>query len=120
MQMGARPNHLVSYFDAPADKPTVVEFVDHLEARSTLQIVPYGTAREQEVRKAGSDKFSGAGLAVQWVEIEGPLSTWPPAGYQRLFGDVPLKPQSVARAEAEGRPVPRGRSGGGVVRRQDR
>ena len=55
MQMGGKPNHLVNYFDAPPDKPTVVEFVDRLEARSTIQIVPYGTGREQEVRTAGAE-----------------------------------------------------------------
>ena len=31
------------------------------------------------------------GLAVHWVEIEGPLDPWPPAGYQRLFDGVPLE-----------------------------
>ena len=39
---------------------------------------------------------------MHWVEIEGPLGPWPPAGYQRLFDDVPLEPQSVAKAKAAG------------------
>ena len=43
---------------------------------------------------------------MHWIEIEGPLGPWPPDGYRRLFDGVPLKPQSVAKAEAEGRPVP--------------
>src|SRR5262249_43528019 len=44
-------NHLVGYFDAAADKPTVVEFIDHLEARSTLRIHPYGLESAQAVDK---------------------------------------------------------------------
>jgi hypothetical protein len=82
-------NHLVGYFDAPADKPTVVEFVDQLEPRSTVRILPYGLAAAQAVDKIGAEKYSGAGLAVQWVEVEGPLhDTWPPASHRRLFGGL--------------------------------
>jgi mono/diheme cytochrome c family protein len=83
-------NHLVGYFDAPPDKPAVIEFVDHLEARSTIRILPYGLASAQSVHKIGADKYTGPGLAVQWVEVEGPLhDTWPPASHRRIFGDLP-------------------------------
>jgi hypothetical protein len=34
-------------------------------------------------------------LAIDWIEIEGPLDPFPPVGYRRLFDDVPLK-QKVA------------------------
>jgi mono/diheme cytochrome c family protein len=92
MLMATR-NHLVDYFDAPADKPTVVEFVDYLEARSTIRILPYGLASAQAVHKVGAAGFQGPGLALQWVEVEGPLNdTWPPAGHRRLFGDLPQGP----------------------------
>ena len=43
---------------------------------------------------------------VQWLKIEGPVGPWPPSGYQRLFAGVPLKPRSVATAEAEGKTPP--------------
>jgi mono/diheme cytochrome c family protein len=88
----AGKNHLVGYFDAPADKPTVVEFVDHLEARSTIRIHPYGLGSAQTVHKIGADKYEGAGLAVQWVEVEGPIhDKWPPESHRRIFGDLPQK-----------------------------
>ena len=88
----AGQNHLVGYFDVPADKPTVVEFVDRLEPHGTIQILPYGTGNEQAVHKVGADKYKGAGLAVQWVEVEGPLNdTWPPASHRRIFGDLPFE-----------------------------
>jgi hypothetical protein len=82
-------NHLVGYFDAPAARPAVVEFVDHLEARSTIRILPYGLAPAQAVHKIGADRYQGPGLAVQWVEVEGPLhDSWPPPSHRRLFGDL--------------------------------
>jgi hypothetical protein len=88
MSIGTK-NHLVGYFDVPADQPTIVEFVDHLEARSTIRIHPYGLASAQAVNKVGADQFEGAGLAVQWIEVEGPLhDIWPPESHRRIFGDL--------------------------------
>ena len=49
---------------------------------------------------------TGRGVMVQWIKIEGPVGPWPPSGYQRLFAGVPLKPRSVATAEAEGKTPP--------------
>ncbi len=111
-------NHLVGYFDAPAvaagsglnegkpvsrdaesskrSVPAVVEFVDHLEARSTIRILPYGLASAQVVHKIGADDYKGAGLAVQWVDVEGPLhDSWPPESHRRIFGDLPQKAAPV-------------------------
>jgi Protein of unknown function (DUF1592)/Protein of unknown function (DUF1588)/Protein of unknown function (DUF1587)/Protein of unknown function (DUF1585)/Protein of unknown function (DUF1595)/Planctomycete cytochrome C len=88
MLMGTT-NHLVGYFDALADKPTVFEFVDHFEARNHIRIHPYGLAGAQTVTKLGAEKYDGPGLAVQWVEVEGPLhDAWPPASHRRIFGDL--------------------------------
>ncbi|HJZ55150.1 MAG TPA: DUF1592 domain-containing protein [Gemmataceae bacterium] len=95
MLMGTK-NHLVSYFDVPADKPTVFEWVDHLEARSTIRIHPYGLASAQTVTKIGADKYEGPGLAVEWVEVEGPLhDTWPPESHRRIFGELAQGPAPV-------------------------
>jgi hypothetical protein len=92
MLMTGKP-HLVGYFDAPADKPAIVEFVDRIEARETLRIQPYGLANSSVVHKIGADEYKGPGLAVQWVEVEGPLNdTWPPESHRRIFGDLPQKP----------------------------
>lgn len=35
--------------------------------------------------------YTGPGLAIEWIEIEGPLDPFPSQGYRNLFGDVPLK-----------------------------
>jgi mono/diheme cytochrome c family protein len=89
----ATKNHLVGYFDVPPGKQTVVEFVDHLEARSTIRIHPHGLGHATAVHKVGADKWEGPGLAVHWVEVEGPLhDSWPPPSHKAIFGDLEQKP----------------------------
>jgi cytochrome c553 len=91
---------LVGYFDSPADKPAIVEFVESLQPRSTIRIHPYGLAGSTVVHKIGADKYEGAGLAVQWVEVEGPLhDSWPPECHRRIFGDLPQAPAPNYRVE---------------------
>lgn len=86
-------NRLVGYFDAPASKPEILDFLEPLEARSTIRIHPYGLANAQTVHKIGAVDYQGAGLAVHWVEVEGPIhTTWPPESHRRIFGDLPQKP----------------------------
>ncbi len=95
MLMGTK-NHLVSYFDAVADKPTVTEFFDHFEARNHIRISPYGLANAQTVTKVGADKYEGPGLGIDWVEVEGPLhDAWPPESHRRIFGDMPQGPAPI-------------------------
>ncbi len=90
MLMGSKPN-LIGYFDAPPDESKVVEFVDSMESRSTIRISPYGLARSNEVHKIGAENYEGPGLAVDWVDVEGPLhDSWPPESHRRIFGDLPL------------------------------
>jgi hypothetical protein len=99
MLMGTR-NHLVDYFDAPADGPAVAEFVDHLEARSHIRISPYGLATAQTVNRIGAQAYDGPGLAVHWVEVEGPLhDAWPPSSHRRIFGELPQETQRGGRLE---------------------
>jgi mono/diheme cytochrome c family protein len=92
----ATKNHLVGYFDAPTDKPAVIEFTEQQEARSTIRILPYGLASAQAVNKIGADAYDGPGLLVHWVEVEGPLhDSWPPESHRRIFGDLPRGPAPI-------------------------
>lgn len=92
--------------DVPADKATLIEGDFELKPRQAIVFAGWSLPNMRDFGQKTFDKQGGPALAVEWVEIEGPIDPWPPVGYQRLFGDVPLKPQSVARAEAEGRPAP--------------
>ncbi|HVX60652.1 MAG TPA: DUF1587 domain-containing protein, partial [Pirellulales bacterium] len=92
MLMTGKP-HLVGYFDAPAGSAAVVEFVDDLEPRNTIRLLPYGLASAQAVHKIGAEAYDGPGLAVDWIEVEGPLhGAWPPESHRRIFGDLRQAP----------------------------
>lgn len=82
---------LIDYFSFPADKPTVLEFVEQLEPENRLRIIADGLpALPPEVEKVGADHYKGPGLAIQWVEVEGPLlESWPPPSHKSIFGDMP-------------------------------
>jgi mono/diheme cytochrome c family protein len=83
---------LVGYFDAPPEAPTVFEFTRYMEPRTTISLLPYGLAGANVVKQVGGETWDGPGLAIQYVEIEGPLhETWPPESHRRLFGDLPQK-----------------------------
>src|SRR5213078_1468065 len=85
---------IVGYHDVPPGKPTVIEFVEKLEPKNTVRFVVDGLGViPPQVEKVGAENYKGPGLAIQWVEIEGPLhETWPPPSHKRLFGDLTQVP----------------------------
>jgi hypothetical protein len=98
----AAQQDLVDYFDVPADKPTVVEFVRPMETGQTIRIITDNLgALPPEVKKVGAENYKGPGLVVQWVEVEGPLmESWPPESHRRLLGDLKqVKAPDVDRPE---------------------
>jgi mono/diheme cytochrome c family protein len=94
---------IIGYHDVPPGKPTEIEFVEKLDPRNTVRFVVDGLGViPPQVEKIGADKYTGPGLAIQWVEIEGPLhDTWPPASHRAIFGDLPQAP--APRAEDKDR-----------------
>lgn len=86
----AAQQYLIDYFDVPANKPTVVEFVEPMEPQLTIRIIADGLgAIPPDVEKVGADNYKGRGLVVQWVDVEGPLlEAWPPESHRRIFGDL--------------------------------
>lgn len=87
-----------SYF-AVTDKPTVVEWVPQLGPLNTLLIGPYGLGTAF-IRREDLAAYPGPGLAIEWVEVEGPLlESWPPPSHQRLLGAVELRTAKPADAE---------------------
>ena len=94
--MGGARGHLVNYFDAPPEKPTVIEFVDYMEPRTTISILPYRLASAQSVNKIGAEDWKEPGLAIDWVDVEGPLNeVWPPESHRRIFGDLKQGPAPI-------------------------
>ncbi len=89
---------LLGYHEVPPGKPTVIEFVDHLDAKNFARIVVDGLGVTPPViEKVGAENYKGPGLAVQWIEIEGPLhDTWPPASHRKVFGNLQQAPVPTA------------------------
>jgi hypothetical protein len=97
--MGGPKAHLVGYFDAPADAPKVIEFIDFMEPKTSINILPYGLPSAQAINKIGAQTYDGPGVAVQWVEVEGPLhDAWPPESHRRIFNDLTQIPAPIYRA----------------------
>lgn len=92
--------------DIPPGKPALVELEVDLQRRQAF-VVNLLSRWDIRLFKKPIEEYTGPGLMVEWLKIEGPIGPWPPTSYQSLFKDVPLKPRSVARAESEGKTPPR-------------
>jgi hypothetical protein len=94
------PNHLVGHYDLPTGEPTVVEFEDEFPKNSTLTLLPYRLKLGGFVNEGREKLLKRVGLALQTVEIEGPLvPEWPPRCYSQLLGDVDLAKGTLADGE---------------------
>jgi hypothetical protein len=85
------------YFEVGA-KPAVVEFEGLFGPRDTFQLAAQGLGAAFYIRDL--TKHKGPGLAIDWVEIDGPLvQDWPPESQRRVFGAVDPKAGKLADAE---------------------
>jgi hypothetical protein len=87
------------YFQV-ADTPDVLNFIVRAApGNPAIRLEPYGLGAIH-IKKQDLPSYAGPGLAVEWVEVEGPLiDAWPPESYQRLLGRVDLTKATLADAE---------------------
>jgi Protein of unknown function (DUF1592)/Protein of unknown function (DUF1588)/Protein of unknown function (DUF1587)/Protein of unknown function (DUF1585)/Protein of unknown function (DUF1595)/Planctomycete cytochrome C len=103
-----KTQRLLAYFDLSPEKPRVMEVTTTLEAGQLLNLSPFDTNYDDQGRRSGfwgigAETYPGRGIAVEWVEVEGPLfDCWPPPSVGRLFGDLPV--EEVEPAGKAGRP----------------
>lgn len=105
MQSGREGPVLREVRDIPHGEPQVFEFECDLVARQQF-VVNLLTIWDIRRFKKPLDEYTGPGLSVEWLKIDGPLDEFPPPRYATLFEGVPLKARSVVRAEARGGRVP--------------
>lgn len=90
-----RTTRLAGYYDMPPDKPRVAEFEIELAHNEHIRIAPYDTGYDDKGKNIWAitgPQFKGVGLAVQWVEIDGPIfEIWPPKSVTRLLDGLELK-----------------------------
>lgn len=90
-------HRLVRYYEMLPDEPRVVEFSVPLTNREHIRINGHGIgidANGKSVWNVDTIKdWEVPGLAVQWVEVAGPLfEEWPPVGLKKLVGAGNLRP----------------------------
>ena len=93
------PSTLLGYFDAPSMKEKTYEFVRWMNNADSFGFNYTDSQVGHEIR-GGKDRlmgWSGPGLAIDHLEIEGPIhDQWPPSSHRKLFGDlrfVEFKPE---------------------------
>ena len=82
-----------SFHELPASKSGSVEVTLHLKKNDGIKISPQGLSGPDghSSVKDGPDKYPGEGMALQYVEIEGPtIDQWPPRGQKLLLGDATI------------------------------
>ena len=97
---------LLGSFDAPSLKPTVHEIEVWLNYREYVELnaASLWPKYDSNGRKGKLTTLVHPGIAIDWLEVEGPLhDSWPPASHHRLFGDLPLGPMPTGDV----RPPPR-------------
>ena len=85
---------LLRTLTAPSLQSHAVEFTAFLREHESLVFdpvsVPWLGLRIGQIAGRAA-KHVGAGVALDWFEIEGPLhASWPPESHRRLFGDLPI------------------------------
>ncbi len=87
---------LAAAFDLPLDKPRVCEVTVRLQENESLYV--FGTGCDiapdrKHCQDVGAETFTGPGIVLQWLELEGPLlESWPPPSMKSVFGDLPINP----------------------------
>lgn len=100
----------VGHFDAPSLESKVHEFEAWLEPNDLIQFNTDSLEHIHVYNLGGrAKKYQGPGIAVDWLDVEGPLHDgWPPPSHVRLFGDRPLVPAAAPPPDGVGpvAPVP--------------
>lgn len=89
---GQHPSYVLGYFDAPSLNEQEHEVVQWLNRKETIGFNVASLAPTANYNREGrAMAFTGPGIAVDWLDVEGPLyDAWPPASHRALFGDLPL------------------------------
>ena len=93
------------YFEFPPGEPTTIELRAYIHERYMVEVTPVGLSdRDNEIQKHGVATYAGPGLAVNWVEVEGPITDeFPSRGHRLVFDGLdrhealPRNPQERER-----------------------
>ena len=87
--------NMLGFFDVQPDKPKEMEITARLNEGEFIIPTPLDLERPADgkaVYEKTPQTYTGPGVVVQWIEVEGPiLKSWPPPSVAKIFGDTPLK-----------------------------
>jgi mono/diheme cytochrome c family protein len=85
-------SRLLGYFDAPPNNAGTSSFEAWLEPTDELHFNPVSLGHGHGFQM-GAKGHAGPGVAVEWVEVEGPIyRQWPPPIRNLLYGELALAP----------------------------
>ncbi len=87
----------VGFYEFPPDKMTTVEFTDRAGKQDRYQM-SYDAG--YPFWELNADGYTGPGLFIEGIEIEGPVEPWPPASRQALLGDLDVASATLSDAKA--------------------
>ncbi len=94
------PSRWLGLFDVSSLESRVHEFTGWFDVNDEL-VFDIGTLNGHEKTtgrfpgdaKGACSVYSGPGIALDWVDVEGPLfDQWPPRSHTAIFGDLPIRP----------------------------
>ncbi len=94
------PSRWLGLFDVSSLESRVHEFTGWFDVNDEL-VFDIGTLNGHEKTtgrfpgdaKGACTVYSGPGIALDWVEAEGPIfEQWPPRSHTAIFGDLPIRP----------------------------
>ena len=77
------------YFEFPPGPPTTIETTVWLPARYMIEVTVQGISDRFALKQTPAAEYRGPGLAIQHIEIEGPvIGEFPSRGHQLLFTGI--------------------------------
>lgn len=100
--------HVLDYRDAPPNGRALIELEADLPQGEQVYLEPtsftlFGNFSKERNGAPVEADYQGPSLAVDWIELEGPLT--PDTGYRRLFLDLPWVPARHLPDALAGKPL---------------
>lgn len=74
------------YFELPPGPPTTIETTTWIPARYMMEITVQGITDRFALKQTPVEEYKGPGLAIQSIEVEGPIvETFPDRGHRLVF-----------------------------------
>ncbi len=87
------PKPTFGYYSFGPGKPQSIELSAWINKNFMIEITPWGISdKDNQIRQDGVDNYKGPGLAINHVELEGPLlEEFPSRGHQMIFAGLNRK-----------------------------